>query len=174
MTDEQSVGAIVVAWHGSSLTRADGSGRTARARLRRCASPVDALAVAETHELYERLKEHGKTPAPDRLALLAATFARLKCVRGDKLAALLGRRAAKDGPRRLSELRFQSLIRVRSHRDLMPPLRRSLAVLGSDPACNGWALAEDLYWWDDDARNRWCFQYFGAEFAAANEGETIQ
>ena len=174
MTDGKNVGGIVVEWHGSALDPGTGAGRTARARLRRCDSPIDALAVAETHDLDRRLKEYGKVLAPDRLALLAATFARLGDVRGARLAVLFGRPAARDGPRRLSELRFQSLIRVRSHRSLIAPLRRSLAVLGSKPACNGRALAEDLCRWDDDVRNRWCFQYFGAEFAAANEGETVQ
>lgn len=173
MTDEMTVGDIVIKWYRSSLGRDDGAARAVRARLRRCESPVKALAVAETHDLNKRLKKHGKTPTADQLALLATTFARLKGIDGDKLAAVFGsKRQTKDGPRMLSELRFQSLILVRSHRDLIVPLRRSLAVLGSNPACNGWALAEDLYFWGDKVRSNWCFQYFGAEFAATNREET--
>lgn len=174
MTDETSIGKAVIEWYGSSLGRDDGAARTARARLRRCESPAEALAVEVTHDLYRRLREIGTSAGPDRLALLAMTFARLKGVRGDKLAALLGQQKNKDVPRPLSELRFQSLIRVRSHRGLIAPLRRSLRVLGSDPACNGWTLAEDLYFWNEQVRNRWCFQYFGAAFAAANQEETAQ
>ena len=174
MTGEKSIGGIVVAWYGSSLGGHDGAARAARARLRRCESPVDAFAIEATHELNECLQEIGQRPCPDRLALLATTFARLKGVRGKKLAALFGEKQGRDGPRLLSELRFQSLIRIRSHRHLIVPLRRSLAVLGSDPACDGHALAENLYWWSEKVRNNWCFQYFGAPFAADNQEETTQ
>ena len=171
MTDEQTVGGIVVDWYGFSLGRDDGMNRAARARLKRCESPVEALAVAETHDLNRRLRERGETPTPDQLTLLATTFAQLKGTRGGRLAALFGKKPTRDGQRALSELRFQSLIRVRSRRDLITPLRRSLGVLGSDPTCDGRALAEDLYFWNDGVRNKWCFQYFGAEFATANQEE---
>lgn len=173
MTDEQTVGDVVVRWYRSSLNQKDGAGRSTGARLRRCGSSAEALAVAETHILNARLKKLGKPPTPDQLALLATTFARLKSIDGDKLAALFGKRKTNDEPPLLSNLRFQSLIRIRSHHELLVPLRRSLAVLGPNPACNGRALAEDLYRWNDRVRNTWCFQYFGAEFAAADEGETV-
>lgn len=174
MTDGNTVGGIVVAWYESSLGRNDGAARAARARLRRCESPVEAVVLAETYELNECLGEIGERPGADRLALLATTFARLKGVRGGKLATLFGKKPAKDGPRLLSELRFQSLVRVRSQRDLIVPLRRSLAVLGSDPACDGHALARDLYWWGENVRTKWCFEYFGAPFAADSQGETVR
>ncbi len=172
MTDEKSIGEVVVEWYNSALGRDDGGARAARARLRRCSSPVEALAIAETHELSECLKAHGATSG--QLALLATTFARLKGIHGDRLAAVFGKQESKDARRPLSELRFQSLIRVRSHSELIVPLRRSLGVLGSDPACNGRALAEDLYFWNEGVRNSWCFQYFGAALAAANQEETAQ
>lgn len=174
MTDERSIGAIVVDWYRSSLDRDDGAARAARAQLRRCVSPAEALIVAETHDLDQMMKAHGRTLRPDRLALLATTFCHLQGIRGDRLAILFGRRPGKDGPRALSELRFQSLIRARSSRDLIVPLRRSLAVLGSDPACNGHALAEDLFWWGENVRNNWCFEYFGAEFPRTIQEEKTQ
>ena len=174
MTDGKNIGDIVIEWYASTLGRDGGEARAVRARLRRCASSAEALAVAGTYDLYGRLKKSGRTPEPDQLALLATTFARLQGIGGEKLAAAFGKRHIKDGPRMLSELRFQSLIRIRSRRDLIAPLRRSIAVLGTNSACNGRALAEDLYFWNDRVRNNWCFQYFGAEFAEANQGETIQ
>ncbi|MCY4382795.1 MAG: type I-E CRISPR-associated protein Cse2/CasB [Nitrospinae bacterium] len=168
-----SVGRIVIEWWRSSLGRDDGQARAARARLRRCESPAEALAVAETHDLNASLKRREQNPTSDQLALLVTVFARLAGVDGEKLAVLLGRQTMKQGPRTLSELRFQSLIRFRSRRDLMTPLRRSLSVLGANPACNGHALAEDLYFWNDGIRNRWCFQYFGAEYVEINQEETV-
>ena len=174
MTDERSIGAIVVDWYRSSLDRDDGAARAARAQLRRCVSPAEALVVAETHDLDQMMKVHGRVLRPDRLALLATTFCHLKGVRGERLATQFGRRSRKDGPRALSELRFQSLIRARSSRDLIVPLRRSLAALEGDPACDGRALAEDLFWWGESVRNSWCFEYFGAAFARTNQGEKTQ
>ena len=165
MANEQTIGSIVVGWHRSTLNQDDGAARATRARLKRCESPIEALAVEATHDLNKQLRNLGEYPDADVLALLATVFARLKGTEGgDELAALFGKkRSGKDEARFLSELRFQSLIRIRSHRDLITPLRRSLAVLGSDPTCNGWKLAEDLYFWNRRVHNKWCFQYFGSE-----------
>ena len=174
MKRNTEIGKIVVAWHGRCMGRDDGAARSVRARLRRCSSPVEALAVAETLELNARLREHGQTPTAGQLSLLATTFARLRSLDGERLASAFGARSAKDRPRRLSELRFQALIRIKSHRELMTPLRRAMAVLGSDLSCQGWNLAEDLYDWSDEVRSRWCFQYFGAEFAMTNQGKSDQ
>ncbi len=172
MTGNKKIGEIVTKWHRKFLSSETGAARTARARLRRCSSPVEVLAVAETFELNAFLREHGHHPNAGQLALLTTTFSRLNSIDGEKLASAFGARSAKDGPRKLSELRFQSLIRVKSRRMLITPLRRSMAVLGSDLSCNGWRLAEDLYYWTDDVRSAWCFQYFGAEFATTNKGES--
>lgn len=174
MTEERDVGKAVVQWYRISLDKDDGQARTARARLRRCESPAETLAIAETHELNRLLKEHGYKPSAAQLALVTTTFARLRGLEGGKLAALFGSKSGLDGPRKLSELRFQALIHVRTHLELIVPLRRALAVLGPDQPCNGWALAQDLYFWNDSIRNNWCFQYFGAEFAGINQGDTDQ
>ena len=170
---QQSIGEVVVSWYGSALGSDGGAARAARARLRRCEAPVEALAVAETHELNRQLRASGRKPTADQLTLLATVFAQLKGTYGDRLAAMFGKQETRDAPRPLSQLRFQALIRVRSHRGLIAPLRRSFGVLGSEPACNGRALAEDLYFWNDKVRNNWCFQYFGAPFAEANQGEKV-
>ncbi|MCY4440145.1 MAG: type I-E CRISPR-associated protein Cse2/CasB [Deltaproteobacteria bacterium] len=174
MTLDQGIGDVVRIWYKSTLDRDDGTARAARARLRRCDSPVDALAVAETHDLNELLKQSGRNPRPDQLALVAATFARLKGIDGDRIATLFGKQASKDAPRALSMLRFQSLIRIESRRDLIAPLRRAIAVLGSQPSCDGRALAEDLYFWNEQVRNKWCLQYFGAAFVEADQGENVR
>ena len=166
MRDERNIGRAVVEWYRSALEGDHGDARTARARLKRCESPAEALAVAETHDLNRRLKGLNPAAAPTvaQLALLATTFARLKGIDGRELAALFGEKRSSAGPRMLSELRFHSLIRIHSRRELVAPLRRSLWVLGAEASCNGWTLAEDLYWWNDRVRNKWCFQFFGGGF----------
>lgn len=174
MTEERDVGKAVVQWYRTFLEKDDGHARTARARLRRCESPTEALAVAETHELNRLLKANGNKPSAAQLALVATIFARLGGLNGGRLATMLGAKSGLDGPRKLSELRFQALIHIRTHLYLIAPLRRAIAVLGTDQPCNGWALAQDLYFWNDNIRNNWCFQYFGAEFAGTNQGDTDQ
>ncbi len=174
MTESKGIGAVAVEWRGRFMGRDDGAARSVRARLKRCCSPVEALAVEATHELNLQLKEIDLNPTASQLALIATTFARLDSVDGKGLATAFGAKPSKDGPRKLSEIRFQSLIRIKSRRDLIAPLRRSMAVLGPDLSCNGWMLAEDLFYWNDQVRSKWCFQYFGTEFSTTNQGETDQ
>ena len=157
------VGKVVCGWFRTEIGSDSGAARAARARLRRCATSAEALAVAETHSLFRRLQSQGQgSPTPDQLAVLAITFARLNDIEGERLACLFGSKSSREGPRKLSELRFQSLIRTSNRRELIRPLRRCVAVLGSEPSCDGPKLAEDLYFWSESVRNRWCFEYFGA------------
>ena len=174
MAAEETVGDAVIKWHKETFDRDDGAARAARARLRRCKSPAEALLVAETHHLNRRLRDIGKTPGSDRLALLSVVFAHLDRVHGKRLAVQFGEQSSKDSPRKLSEIRFQSLIRNRTHRDLMAPLRRCLGILGKDLKCEGYRLAEDLYYWSEETRKIWCFQYFGANFTNSNKTENTQ
>lgn len=174
MTSERKIGDVVVEWYTEIFERDDGASRAARARLRRCKSPAEALLVSETHDLNWRLRDIGENPDSDQLTLISVVFSHLHDVRGKKLAAQFGESLAKDSPRKLSETRFQSLIRNRTHRDLVVPLRRCLGVLGKDLKCDGYRLAADLYFWNDNTRNDWCFQYFGINFMNSNETENTQ
>ena len=168
------IGPITTSWWQHSLNRNDGEARTARAQLRRCVSPAETLAVSETHFLNSKLIEKGYNPSPDQLALLSTIFSRLDGVNGEKLAFQFGKKTSKDGPRVLSELRFQSLIRIHSRRELIVPLRRALAILGTNPTCNGVDLANDLFFWNDDVRNKWCFEYFGTTLTNPDQKDNIQ
>ena len=176
MTKTGDVGLATVEWYRSILGADDGIARATRARLKRCQSTVEAMTIAETHVLFHKLKEtaDGRTPLPDQVALIAIIFARLKGVEGRKLASRFGEQETRDGPRRLSRLRFQSIIRVRTHRELILPLRRSLEVLGADTSCNGLSLAWDLYSWSEGVRKSWCFQYFGSLAVEGTIKETLK
>lgn len=177
MKNERNIGQEVVNWFNEHVNRDDGSARATRARLKRCNSAVEALAVSATHDLNGRLKELKElseySPSADQLAAIAITFSHLKSINGKPIAVAFGTKSGKDGPRKLSELRFQSLIRVQSHRELIASLRRAMAVLQPELSCNGWKLAEDIFWWGDDNRRRWCLQYFGAGIPETKQqGET--
>jgi CRISPR system Cascade subunit CasB len=67
-------------------------------------------------------------------------------------------------PKPLSPLRFDRLIRSTDPEALTTQMRRALAVVGH--RANVAQLAQDLRWWNDATRARWCFDYYGASFAA--------
>ncbi len=171
--DKTDVGNICYRWWQRSLSSETGRGRAARARLRNAASPVEAALIEETFELYNELrKAQDRKPDAETLALIAISLARIKKDTEQKAAERFGR---KNGDtRRLSELRFQRLVRTPDPAELIAPLRRALAVI--DNCANIRALARDLYYWNEDTRIRWCFQYYapGSEAPAANDKTTSE
>ena len=161
MTAASTPGRIAAAWWHRAFHDEHGSGRASRARLRRCLTPIDAVAVEAVHDLNGQLRAAGHRPRADRLALLAITLAHVEEDGARPLAELLGARPVMDTPRVLSELRWQALIRVTQPLELIGPLRRALMIVRHSPVSVG-ALAGDLYRWNDATRTKWCFQYFGA------------
>jgi len=157
-------------WWGQSLggdPRWDnGAARKARAELRRAANPAEALCVAATHDLRHRLADAGDKrdwrlrDGPQRLALVAATLAAVEAQAPATLPALFGRPEGEGERRALSHLRFQRIVRETDPWRLAVLLRRALPLAGH--AANVGRLGEDLLFWGDDVRSRWCFDYFGS------------
>lgn len=141
-----------------------GPGKSARAKLRRATSPSEILSIAEVHELYAAL---GRNISPDRLALIAATLARVQESDAKPLARLFGLKSGETPA--LSEMRFQNLIRTTDPAALIAPLRRAMAVVGN--RANVGHLARDLYYWGEKIRVQWCFDYYGAPSAAPETTE---
>lgn len=178
------IGYVTTKWFAQYIAKDTGTARAARARLRRCQTPAEALLISETHELNAQLREAVPKERIDagRLALLAIVFSHLKLDSGKdrssakkaedrkppKLAHLMGRKVSKDGPRKLNELRFEALIRVARHGDLIAPMRRALSVLGKEIVCDSAELAQDLYYWTENTRTHWCFQYYDATSPETN------
>lgn len=154
-------GQIACNWWRENITCESGACRAARAKLRRAATPAEALAIPEPHRLYAALN---KKVAPDTLALIATSLAWIEKHESSKnsIAEAFGRKTG--DVRALSELRFQRLIRTETPAGLIPPLRRALTVVKktADVA----RLAADLFYWDERTRTKWCFDYYGAPAAA--------
>lgn len=149
-TSGKTRGQIILGWWGVEIgDRQSSSARALAARLRR-ASGVDALTEPAVHDLARRLNlRDGAT-----LVRLVTLLAEVRNHRSQTLAQCLG------GPEpALSALRFQRLMRTEGP-DLAPALRRAIAM--ADYACNVAALGEDLLFWSEATRTRWCFHYFGA------------
>ena len=92
----------------------------------------------------------------------------------EKLAELFGNREIKDGPRVLSEIRFQSLIRITNKVELIGPIRRAISLVQHKPIKVS-ALAKDMFLWNEVVRREWCFQYFGSsrQKKSKNEKENL-
>lgn len=152
--NEIDVGKAAYGWWAEVLGNT-GKGRAARARLRKAATPVEALEIEATHELNARL---GGTliARADTLALIAVALANLSESMAEPAAARMAGR--------VSALRFQRLVRIEAPGDLIVPLRRALVQV--EGKANVSTLARDLFYWSDAVRTRWCFSYYGAGFAA--------
>jgi CRISPR system Cascade subunit CasB len=154
--------------YGGWAELTDGNSGRARAevaQLRRAVAPVDVLTHAATHRLHRALLSAGidLRVQPQRLALLVMVLAHVK-TSGRGLAQVLGQ----GDPPAYSTLRFDRLIRTDAQgdgaADLAQQLRRALAQVKHE--ANVSTLARDLYWWSDQTRARWCFDYYGAGEAA--------
>lgn len=157
--NEMDVGKAAYGWWHEALGDT-GKGRAARARLRKAASPVEALEQEATHELHARLGRALSARA-DTLALIAVALANLRESAAEPAAAQMAGQ--------VSALRFQRLVRVEAPGELIVPLRRALVQI--EGKANVSALARDLFYWSDAVRTRWCFSYYGAGFAAPQPAE---
>lgn len=161
-------GQIILSWWGRDLGHNpdfdNGAARKARAELRRADNPSEVLALEATHRLHRGLVGAGAGPrfagsgGPERLALIAAVIAGLDAHARRSLAARFGEK--QDDRPRLSHLRFQRILRAGEAWELAVRLRRALPLAGRTANVAG--LGNDLLYWGEDVRNRWCFDYFGA------------
>lgn len=153
--DRPDSGQIALAWWRKNLRPQEETGavRGFRARLRRAAGPVDALLEPRVHELNDALPFK---PRPEVLAGLAQVLAAVETHHGTRIAKAFG----EGNPKHLSQARFQRLIRTADPVELSLTLRRALPLIGD--GCDVAALARDYLFWNEDARIRWCFDYYGA------------
>ncbi|WP_028714770.1 type I-E CRISPR-associated protein Cse2/CasB [Paracoccus sp. J55] len=149
-------GQVAFGWWKQHLRPDEDTGpaRALRARLRRADHVTDILAEGAVSALYDRLD---RRPDPLTLAALAQVLAHVK--RHDGQLSVAEAFGGGD-PKALSALRFQRLIRSDDRQELATGLRRALPLVGG--ACNVAALAEDILFWGEKPRIRWCFDYYGA------------
>jgi CRISPR system Cascade subunit CasB len=149
-TDRDAGRTILGWWRRNIEDRQNGRARALAARLRR-ASPLAALAEAESHDLARSLDLRDGM----RLSRLVVLLAEVRTDVSETLMRRLG------GPEPLlSRLRFQRLMRA-SDDELPDALRR--AIVAAERSCNVAALGADLLRWSDRTRGRWSFEYFRAE-----------
>ena len=161
---ETDAAKVIVAWWRTNLRPEEdrSAARALRARLRRADVPEEALAEEAVFELTQGLPWLRARPVA--LATLARTLARVETHTTATLAAHLGEREGRDGPRAMSDLRFQRLLRT-PEAELSMAMRRALPLV--DERCNVGRLGRDILDWNDSERGErvriaWCFDYFKA------------
>ena len=158
MSEEQSIDQICQAWW-EELPQRPGD----RARLRRAGGTADAMMVAATHRLADRLRPLGVTSAR-RTALLAILLAQAKHCESSG-ATLPTRLGESRGDRaRFSEARFRRLLRAANEEDLLLQMRRAIRIL--DDAIHLPSLVDAVRYWSFDPDKhvptmiQWASEYF--------------
>jgi CRISPR type I-E-associated protein CasB/Cse2 len=133
----------------------------ALARLRRAATPHEALMCSETVRLAHALGLSSGDQRIGRVAVLAATLAHVKKESRDRFASALG---SGGDHKVMSSLRFQRLIDAQTDQELLDTFRRALTMLKGTASVRD--LADSLLNWGDERRQRWIYDYYQASFAA--------
>ena len=152
-----NIGKIAWTWW-DKLVGSDGVKRAARAKLRRCATPLDAFSIHETLVLVRQLKAAHPWVKEERVAILAIVLAQVKERTSDPLARALGRRTFGDKDSAvMSEARFRRLLQAEDD-ELMDQFRRTVRLLKGN--ANPASIAETLLNWNDATRKRFIFDYY--------------
>ncbi len=143
-------GKTILGWWRAALDREPPRGRALSAKLRR-ASALEVLCEPEVHDLARAL---GMRDAP-RLVRLVSVLAEVRAHSSVPLARVLGGADPK-----LSKARFERLLRSTDDA-LVTDLKRAARM--ANAPCNVASLGEDLMFWNENTRARWCFNYFGVD-----------
>lgn len=140
----------------------------ALARLRRAASPVIALQEPETIRLAYNLGCSNDNPERlARIGAIAGVLAHIKTNdKNQTIAKALGPQK-KDEPGVMSTLRFRSLITATNSEELMREMRRAVKLLKAN--VNVLELANAMYYWGDQERIKWTYNYWQKGFAAPDK-----
>lgn len=146
-------------WWVTHFSEGNPASRRARARMRRVEHPIDALMIAETHDLARRLAEIGydMINRADDLAAIAISLSQIKFQGGLEAACAFGQGMER---RNLSEHRFNHMIGASTRFGLAQHIIRNLPII--DHSANIGSLGEDIFFWGDKVRTKWSFAYYGA------------
>ena len=153
---------VVHAWW-AELTAPAKPGQPSRrgelAQLRRCKTLEEVLFAPPYQALYHRAVAAGWG---DRLRIAAVAGA-LSHLKGEvessrNCAAFLATPKEKGQGPRVSELRFQRLMREKELDEFYPALLRILHLAGEKAPVRD--LIEGIYLWGDSRRRQWTFAYY--------------
>ena len=144
--------------------------RGALARLRRCASVMDAASEPATFALCRKLEATERDLA--RVALLAAVLAQVREHDGRlRVARQLGAQN-RETPAVMSDLRFRRLVQSDTDDEKLIGFRRLVALVGRK--LNVADLADGVVNWEWEAtRRRWIYAYHDAPDFQSNNADAM-
>ena len=145
--------------------RRRGAARAAMARLRRAASPMEALMEPATLDLARRLGRTGEQELA-RVGILAAVLAHVRETDNRAVARAAGPPQPTADPGKDDEEavlkygRFRRLLQADDD-DLLDQMRRLVHLLGNRAKVSD--LACSILFWGDRMRRRWVLGYYGLD-----------
>jgi CRISPR system Cascade subunit CasB len=146
----------------------------ARGKLRRCRTPIEALALPITIDLMVRLgwqppEQDNYDWFGERIAAAAMVLAHVREDSAEPVARSLGRQRGRDQPV-LSSARWERLCRAEGHENIATEFTRIVQMIG------GTANVQDLVFaildWDHNTnhrtKQRWIYAYHGVDMHIHN------
>ena len=130
------------------------------AELKRCKTLAEIVLVPRFQILRRKLQAagYGNLPA---WAAIGGVLAHVETHNGEHaFAARLAQPKSQGNTPRVSELRFRRLLKAKSHDELFIDLVRILPL--ADHTAPVAQLAYDIYYWGDQTRRKWTFDYYDA------------
>lgn len=133
-----------------------------RAALRRAANPTEVVFSPVYHHLLNRLLPLGGPVRREALAAVAGLAAHVKVNAENAVSLALQMATPKSAGSgaRVSGLRFRRLLTVSEREELYPLLIRVIRLL--DGNVNLLSLANAVYWWNENTRKQWAYDYYSA------------
>jgi len=130
------------------------------ANLRRCKTLQEIFFTAQYQNFYRRMvKTDWKSREAN--AIIAGVLAHVKTeVISDyaDVASHFARPQDSGEKPVVSEFRFMRLMKIETHEELFPAMIRILHLAGDSAPVKD--LIKSLYWWSDNTRREWVFNYF--------------
>lgn len=152
--NDESSSILITWWHGLEFDKGE------RAALRRASNPTEVVFSPAYHRLLGKLLTLGRPVNHEALAAVAglATHIKVLATNGESLARQMATPKSPDGNARVSGLRFRRLLVVSDRNELYPLLIRIIRLL--DGNVNLQSLANAVYWWNDNTRKQWAYDYY--------------
>jgi CRISPR system Cascade subunit CasB len=153
-SNDESGSVLLAWWKGLESDRGE------RASLRRASITMEVAFSPAYHRLLGRLQEQSGPVNREALAAVAglATHVKSHTDSGGSLAKQMATPKAGGSGARVSGLRFRRLLAVSERDELYPLLIRVVRLL--DGNVNLLSLANAVYWWNENTRKQWAYDYY--------------
>ena len=143
---------IIIKWW-SDLQNDFGS----RATLKRCKNATSVIFEQSYHDLYRRIAKTDSvnTEEANRLAIICGIISHV--TENDVSRKIADQMSSSNNKRVLSDLRFRRLLEYERN-ELYIPMIRIVHMLNKKINLND--LIYDIFYWGDEIRKRWCFDYY--------------